>query len=698
MLAFLLFSGRFPLGPEVCVLWATMDVLMCTASIWHMCTMSMDRFFTLKYPMKYGRNKTRTMVTLKIMFVWVISFAICCPVLILGFLDYSAVFNNGLCAPTIRSFILYGSIFAFYIPLTIMVVTYVLTIKILCDNQKLMKSIVKDHSRRKIRREKIENFNENYLNPNMYLPRFLDHGSLETSISGATSVNDMSMPSNTESAAVDRQTNSESKPLISQPEEADQAEINQDVGVPKSPSSAGSAAQSLLGLPNTDLQNNRGSLRGGSPGSPGTMSVSQPHLPGMCTLNISWPHLVLPRAKSQQIMSCRTNSNSSIPQSAFVSAGSSLDCNSSPQLWGSACHCSDFEAPEILEKLSQIEQEMDDCLRESIKGESVSLSSQNLEDKVDTMVTATTCQEPDTQKSQEFVTSQVEVKPLTPVQDLPTPVLKYDVPPVTVTSPPVTSSDDTLDDTDSEDDDSDLITIHLKATGCYLYKIDPTKTSILSKRKCYSQEGDFDHRDITGNGRLPKADSTEQSGDDDLDETSISTSTGNRIYHRSLSRQGSKAWQAILRFSKREPKYKPNGALKQFIPKRTANNEKKASKVLGVIFAVFVVLWTPFFIVNILSVVCRPCLNTLTPTMMAAIVWLGYMSSLANPIIYTMFNTAFRNAFYKILTCSYKKQYMRARGSTPDTFHMVNATNWTTERTTDRTDRRNTLTLTLKDN
>ena len=72
-----IFLGEFSFHPSVCVIWSATDVLMCTASIWHMCTMSMDRFFTLKCPMKYGRNKTRRMVAMKILFVWVVSIGIC---------------------------------------------------------------------------------------------------------------------------------------------------------------------------------------------------------------------------------------------------------------------------------------------------------------------------------------------------------------------------------------------------------------------------------------------------------------------------------------------------------------------------------------------------------------------------------------------------------------------------------------------
>nr|KAG5692297.1 hypothetical protein BaRGS_009507 [Batillaria attramentaria] len=66
-----------------------------------MCTMSMDRYFTLKYPMRYGRNKTKTMVLVKIFFVWVVSMAISSPICIHGFVDPTIVYNDGLCMPVL---------------------------------------------------------------------------------------------------------------------------------------------------------------------------------------------------------------------------------------------------------------------------------------------------------------------------------------------------------------------------------------------------------------------------------------------------------------------------------------------------------------------------------------------------------------------------------------------------------------------
>ena len=106
-----------------------MDVLCCTSSIWHMSTMSMDRYFTIRFPFRYGRNKTRRIMLLKIIAVWAISTAISSPVFVLGIVDRQNVLSHGVCAPNNDSFKLYGSVFAFYIPFVIMITTYALTMR-----------------------------------------------------------------------------------------------------------------------------------------------------------------------------------------------------------------------------------------------------------------------------------------------------------------------------------------------------------------------------------------------------------------------------------------------------------------------------------------------------------------------------------------------------------------------------------------
>ncbi|CAB0010810.1 unnamed protein product [Nesidiocoris tenuis] len=77
--------------------------------------------------------------------------------------------------------------------------------------------------------------------------------------------------------------------------------------------------------------------------------------------------------------------------------------------------------------------------------------------------------------------------------------------------------------------------------------------------------------------------------------------------------------------------------------------EQKASKVLGVVFFTFVLCWAPFFILNILFAACPSC--SVPPHVVDVCLWLGYVSSTINPIIYTIFNRTFRAAFIRLLMC-----------------------------------------------
>lgn len=83
------------------------------------------------------------------------------------------------------------------------------------------------------------------------------------------------------------------------------------------------------------------------------------------------------------------------------------------------------------------------------------------------------------------------------------------------------------------------------------------------------------------------------------------------------------------------------------LSKSSMGNERKAMRVLLIIFSIFVMLWTPFFVINLLS--CYT--DDIHPIIMSVATWLGYCSSCANPIIYTIFSRAFRQAFFNILTC-----------------------------------------------
>ncbi|XP_029310647.1 5-hydroxytryptamine (serotonin) receptor 2C, G protein-coupled-like 1 [Cottoperca gobio] len=127
----ILYDYAWPLPSALCPIWIYLDVLFSTASIMHLCAISLDRYVAIRNPIEHSRFNSRTKAMMKIAAVWTISIGVSMPIPVIGLHNEDKVFVNGSCVLNEERFMLIGSFVAFFIPLVIMVVSYCLTIQVL---------------------------------------------------------------------------------------------------------------------------------------------------------------------------------------------------------------------------------------------------------------------------------------------------------------------------------------------------------------------------------------------------------------------------------------------------------------------------------------------------------------------------------------------------------------------------------------
>lgn len=82
----------WPLPKQLCPMWISLDVLFSTASIMHLCAISLDRYVAIRNPIEHSRFNSRTKAIMKIAAVWTISIGKQC-----GSCSNCVLLNNELC-------------------------------------------------------------------------------------------------------------------------------------------------------------------------------------------------------------------------------------------------------------------------------------------------------------------------------------------------------------------------------------------------------------------------------------------------------------------------------------------------------------------------------------------------------------------------------------------------------------------------
>ncbi|RZF43302.1 hypothetical protein LSTR_LSTR001563 [Laodelphax striatellus] len=123
-------TGRWLFGYFMCDVWNSLDVYFSTASILHLCCISVDRYYTIVKPLKYPINMTKRVVAVMLLNTWaslaVISFV---PIFCGWYTtDEHQLFRNqhpDVCDFKVNKvYVIVSSSISFWIPCTIMVFMY----------------------------------------------------------------------------------------------------------------------------------------------------------------------------------------------------------------------------------------------------------------------------------------------------------------------------------------------------------------------------------------------------------------------------------------------------------------------------------------------------------------------------------------------------------------------------------------------
>ncbi|XP_029676319.1 5-hydroxytryptamine receptor 2B [Formica exsecta] len=143
------FLGYWPFGVVWCNVYVTCDVLACSASIMHMCFISLGRYLGIRNPLRTRHTSTKRVVGFKIAAVWLLAMLVSSSITVLGIINPSNIMPEPRkCVINNRAFFVFGSLIAFYIPMIVMVTTYVLTVQLLRKKARFAAEPEGNHIRR----------------------------------------------------------------------------------------------------------------------------------------------------------------------------------------------------------------------------------------------------------------------------------------------------------------------------------------------------------------------------------------------------------------------------------------------------------------------------------------------------------------------------------------------------------------------
>ena len=137
------FSGEWVFGVTWCSISSMCGVLLCGASILHLCAISIERLIAIKWPLSYDMKVTPKRIVILLIYIWLQSFVLAIfPALGLAEHQFNPVMSeceiNWLKHPTLTILLM---LFYFFLPVTIMVVAYAIIFKEVRRNSRRISTI-----------------------------------------------------------------------------------------------------------------------------------------------------------------------------------------------------------------------------------------------------------------------------------------------------------------------------------------------------------------------------------------------------------------------------------------------------------------------------------------------------------------------------------------------------------------------------
>ncbi|XP_003792072.1 5-hydroxytryptamine receptor 5A [Otolemur garnettii] len=115
---------RWQLGRRLCQLWITCDVLCCTASIWNVTAIALDRYWSITHHLEYTLRTRKHVSNVMILLTWALSAVISLAPLLFGWGETYSEEREECQVSREPSYTVFSTVGAFYLPLCVVLFVY----------------------------------------------------------------------------------------------------------------------------------------------------------------------------------------------------------------------------------------------------------------------------------------------------------------------------------------------------------------------------------------------------------------------------------------------------------------------------------------------------------------------------------------------------------------------------------------------